>query len=181
MSSKESRPNHHQLSYTQEQRDFLDKKLGSTDRKSRIKAINKLLLSENKQDPNLTTKEKLEKVKLANETIKIWKEFKQSGFTVEQLGDFVNDGVMPYMDNPVFSKDESREDKPVLTFGKTTTHTPRKIKQEDGTLRCKHCNRAIPMRAFDCEQLDDYRKHVEQSHGVLDEEERIELVGLYDN
>ena len=44
---------------------------------------------QNKQDPNLTTKEKLEKVKLANETIKIWKEFKQSGFTVEQLGDFV--------------------------------------------------------------------------------------------
>ena len=85
------------------------------------------------------------------------------------------------MDNPVFSKDESQEDKPVLTFGKTTTHTPRKIKQEDGTLRCKHCNRAIPMRAFDCEQLDDYRKHVEQSHGVLDEEERIELVGLYEN
>ena len=85
----------------------------------------------------LTTKEKLEKVKLANETLKIWKEFNHAGFSLDQLEDYVNNGIMPYMENPVFPEKKKEESKPQLTFGKTITHKPRQIKQDDGTLRCK--------------------------------------------
>ena len=119
----------------------------------------------------LTTKEKLEKVKLANETLKIWKEFNHAGFSLDQLEDYVNNGIMPYMENPVFPEKKKEESKPQLTFGKTITHKPRQIKQDDGTLRCKICNRTIPTRAYDFEQLDDYRVHFEESHRKLTEDE----------
>jgi len=127
----------------------------------------------------LTTKQKLEKVKLANETLKIWKEFNHAGFNLDQLEKFVNDGEMPFMENPVFPKEEKKNENPKLTFGKTITYTSSKIKQKDGTLRCKRCNRIFEMKAFDFQQLDKFRNHVENNHGKLNQEERDELMELY--
>ena len=166
--------------YNKKEQEILVEKFGTTDKKE-LKKLMKLenltLNSTQMVDANLTTDEKLKKVKLANETIKIWKEFKNSGFTPEQLASFVNDGEIPYENNKIF--EDSKESKPVLTFGETKTHTTKKILQDDGTLRCLHCNRAIPMRAFDCEQIDDYKKHVELTHGQLEQEERSQLMELY--
>ena len=174
--------------YNAKEQESLVEKFGTTDKKELQKLIKKesLIKIENSEtiaptnsSDQLTTKEKLEKVKLANETLKIWNEFRTSGFSLEQLEDYVNNGVMPYMDNPIFPENKKDDTKPIITFGTTIRHTSKKIKQEDGTLRCLHCSRTIPMRAFDFEQLDDYRKHVESTHEKLDEAEITELMEIY--
>lgn len=61
---KETRPNQHELSFTVEERSFLDKKLDSIDRKTRIEAMKKLLLSADSGDLSLKDQIQLEKLQI---------------------------------------------------------------------------------------------------------------------
>lgn len=126
-----------------------------------------------------STDDKLKKLKVADLTLKVWDRLRNAGYSLDQLESFVNSGELSYPEHKTFY---AEPEKPKLTtFGTTITHKPKQIQQQDGTLRCKHCNKKIEMKAFDFEQLDDYRKHVETIHGKLDESERIELLGIYPN
>jgi len=173
--------------YNVEEQKILVEKFGTSDKKELKKLIHQYVLSPSKtsEDPK-TVDEKLKKVKLANETLKAWKEIRSSGGTVDDLERLVNYGEIPSLENN-YERGEiqtTTEEKPKLefqTFGKTIINKPKKILQEDGTLRCMQCNHIIDMRAYDFEQLDDYRKHVEQAHGKLYESERKELMGIYEN
>ena len=142
------------------------------------------------QDAKLNTK--IKKLKVGDLTLKLWDRLKQAGYTIAQLEDFVEGGKLELPENKTFYPQDSE---PIIQssskanpqeireeFQKQTntiTHKPTQILQEDGTLRCKRCNKRVEMRAFDFEQLDDYRKHCEEAHGGLGEEERNELMELY--
>ena len=129
--------------------------------------------------------EKKEHTKLRNVDLKlkIWDRLKSGGYTLDQLKQILNDGDIPLPENKTLYPVEETTSQPKSTpkFGITVTHTNNKIKQDDGTLRCKRCNKKIDMRAYDFEQLDDYRKHVENTHGKLTDDEREELIQLFPN
>jgi hypothetical protein len=174
--------------YSEKELEILVEKYGITDKKELKKLIKKDSLkniSENEiEDPKLSIDEKLKKVKLANETLKAWNTIRSSGGTVDDLEKLVNHQEIPNFEN---NHDNTNaitiaDEKPKLelkTFGKTIINKPKQILQKDGTLRCMRCNRKIEMRAFDFEQLDDYRNHVENNHGKLYESERKELMEMY--
>lgn len=124
---------------------------------------------------------RIKNLRAADLTLKVWDRLKQAGYTLDQLKFFVSGGELGLPQNKTFYAE--KETAPILsrTFGQTVNYKPDKIKQDDGTLRCKHCNKRIDMRAFDHEQLDDYRIHAENVHGGLDEDERAELMEIYPN
>ena len=179
--------------FNEEEQEALVEKFGTTEKKELNKLMKKAILSQSENSETInplnnsdqqTTKAELELVKLRNETVKTWKNFVSVGGNPNDFVEFIKNGSIPYVEDSIFSNDTAINDdtekpKPVLTFGTTIRHTPKKIKQDDGTLRCLHCSRAIPMRGFDFEQLDDYRKHVESTHGRLDEAERTQLMEIY--
>ncbi len=139
--------------------------------------------SENTEyNTTLTTKQEHERIKLGSDRLKLWKEIRKDGGTPEDFARLVNNGEIP---NLIENHTEpATDDTPKVEFksyGTTITHKPKKILQENGTLRCMRCNKKIEMRAFNFEQLDDYRKHVEISHGSLYESERKELMEIYPN
>lgn len=126
---------------------------------------------------------KIKKLKIADLTLKVWSKFKDEGYSLDQLDNFVNNGILNTIpenrtiEAPIIQTNSNQQ----LEFGKTITYKSDKILQQDGTLRCKHCNKKIGMRAFDFEQLDDYKKHVESIHGELENVERAELLEIYPN
>ena len=133
-----------------------------------------------KYNPISTTKAEHEKIKLGSDRLKLWKEIREDGGTPDDFARLVNHGEIPNLQNNYTESTAGNTPKIELkSYGTTIIHKSKKILQEDGTLRCMRCNRVIPMRGFDFEQLDDYRKHVESSHGNLYESERKELMGIY--
>ncbi|MDH5431570.1 MAG: hypothetical protein OEW78_06780 [Nitrosopumilus sp.] len=129
---------------------------------------------------------KIKKLKAAEITLRVWERLKQNGYSISQFQDFVYTGNLSLPENETFYAESSNTEAipsqtQQIQFGNTITHKPNKILQEDGTLRCKHCNKTIEMRAFNFEQLDDYRIHVESTHGQLTELERSELLEIYPN
>ena len=177
--SKEPRPSRHEFGFDKETRDFIDAKLGSTNRKERIEKIIELLLSPVNSNI-LTTKEKLDKVKLANETLKAWDRVRSSGGTPDDLNRLVNHGEIPNFENQ--SQESKEDEKSKLsfnTFGNTVKYTAKQIKQDDNTLRCLRCNRLIPTFEHGYDQVDAFVKHVNDTHGELTNEERSQLMGMY--
>lgn len=181
-----SREGHFQFSYKKEEIEILVQKYNTTDKKELLKLIKEESLKTNSKtiadkDPNLTTKEKLDKVKLANETLKAWDRVRSNGGTPEDLNRLVNHGEIPNFENttPTTNADE----KPKLsfsTFGNTVKYTAKQIKQDDDTLRCLRCNRAIPKLKEDWKQVDNFVKHINVDHeDELTDNERNQLMQVY--
>ena len=123
-----------------------------------------------------TTKEEHERIKLGSDRLKLWKEIRKDGGTPDDFARLINHGEIPNL--PENHTERTTDDTPKIEFkshGTTITHKPKKILQEDGTLRCMRCNKKIEMRAYDFEQVNDYNKHVGETHGKLFESERKEL------
>ena len=141
----------------------------------------KLLYDSTQEDLDL----KLKKLKVADLRLKIWQKVKDNGFTLEQLKAIIDGEDIPLPIKEDYTPTETTKPEPTKiqfkSLGSTITHQPKQILQEDGTLRCKRCNRFFDMQGFDCMQLDDYRKHCEEVHGGLLQEERNELMEIYPN
>ena len=130
----------------------------------------------------------LKRQKIGLNNLKLFKELKAQGFSLEQITDVANGKALQLPENnasdePIDVTVETNQNSRQLleSFGNTTTHKPKQIRQEDGTLRCKNCNKKFDTRAFDFEQLDDYRIHFETVHRKLTERERDELMEIYPN
>ncbi|QMU53540.1 MAG: hypothetical protein GKS07_11030 [Nitrosopumilus sp.] len=131
----------------------------------------------------------IKKLKAAELKLKIWSRVKDSGFSLNQLDALINQDEIPLPENdypnskpePEITKSEpvKNENTQFKSLGSTTMNRAKKILQKDGTLRCKRCNRRFDMRAFDFEQLDDYRNHCEEVHNGLSGDERKELLEIY--
>jgi len=133
--------------------------------------------------PTKTLDDKIKKLRVADLTLKVWDKLRQAGYSIEQLQEFVNTGKFSYPENKTFYAERSEteiQSNQIQVIGKTITHQPDQILQEDGTLRCKLCNKKIEMRAFNFEQLDDYRIHFESNHRKLNEKEREKLLEIYE-
>lgn len=140
-------------------------------------------LENTKHNTTPTTKEEHEKIKLGSDRLKLWKEIRKDGGTPDDFAKLVNHGEIPNLSEKCTEQTTGDHTPKVelKSYGTTTINKPKKILQEDGTLRCMRCNRVIPMRVYNFEQLDDYRDHVESSHGNLYESERKELMEIYPN
>jgi len=169
-----------------EEQKLLVEKFGTSDKKelkNLMKQIivdyisNNLDASKPQQEPTLDNK--LKKLKVADLTLKVWDKLRQAGYSIDQLQRFVSTGKFEYPENRTFHAEPAIEESKARTLGTTISHQPEKILQNDGTLRCKVCNKRIDMRAFDFEQLDDYRIHFETTHRKLEDSERKELLEIY--
>jgi hypothetical protein len=192
------------LYYSAEDQQKLVDKFGTTDKQKLKKLMHDSILEKSKsldseqssteqtpEDETLDTK--IKRLKAADLTLKVWEKMR-SDYTLEDFQNFLQTGFLPqkrltydYLENPHKSIIEtSNPPNPNLehnfkTLGTTIINKPKQILQEDGTLRCKNCNKKFDMRAFDFEQLDDYRIHFETVHRKLTDRERDELMGIYQN
>ena len=123
--------------------------------------------------------EETKKLKRIDLKLKIWDRLRNGGYTLEQINRILKDEEIPYPQNNFQPIEQAKTtDTPKIEFesyGTTIINKPKKILQDDLTLRCMRCNRVIETRGFDFEQVNDYKKHVEETHGELFSTEREEL------